>query len=410
MNQNTSDFPRNRPGVPASASVGAAKPADQSAVANVNAQVQVGDAEGDDDAPIELEGAFKVLSEEELSQLSKSARRRYAKDLAFYESKAKRLEKRALERQRIKEKRKERREAGLPPRPVKRFNKDRVPTGVRVIIDMDFPGHMMQLKDAKSLCKQISFCYSNNRKNDVSVDLMATGMSSAMEDILKSQFPTFRNWEDVRYMDMLAPESNAATSSTTVPLSDSTESNLPPPPSIPKSSLVYLTGDSPNVLTSFEPGKTYIIGGLVDHNKFKKLCLNRAEEQGIAHAQLPIGEHIKLVSRRVLAVNHCFEIIIKVLENGGDWGKALAEVMPERKVKERTKGRGRGAKRSGEDGQQDAQGGEGEDDDEQEDDEQQGQGGVKRQRSSSPEASGDVERANGGGSEDERPAEKRAKK
>ena len=34
-------------------------------------------------------------------------------------------------------------------------------------------------------------------------------------------------------------------------------------------SLMYLTAESSNVLTDIEPGKVYVIGGLVDHNHQK---------------------------------------------------------------------------------------------------------------------------------------------
>jgi len=67
---------------------------------------------------------------------------------------------------------------------------------------------------------------------------------------------------------------------------------------------VYLTADSPNVLKELDTSKVYIIGGIVDRNRYKNLCFNRAQEQGIAHAQLPIGVFLKLETRKVLAINH----------------------------------------------------------------------------------------------------------
>ena len=71
-----------------------------------------------------------------------------------------------------------------------------------------------------------------------------------------------------------------------------------------KSDLVYLTADSPNVLETLEDDNIYIIGALVDKNRYKGLCQKKADEQGIRTAQLPIREHMRLTTRRVLTVNH----------------------------------------------------------------------------------------------------------
>lgn len=37
----------------------------------------------------------------------------------------------------------------------------------------------------------------------------------------------------------------------------------------PREKLVYFTSDSPNVCEDLDPSKVYIIGGIVDHNKYK---------------------------------------------------------------------------------------------------------------------------------------------
>jgi tRNA (guanine9-N1)-methyltransferase len=49
--------------------------------------------------------------------------------------------------------------------------------------------------------------------------------------------------------------------------------------------------------------QTYIIGAIVDHNRYKNLTLEKAEKQGIAHARLPIGGELKMRMSKVLTVN-----------------------------------------------------------------------------------------------------------
>ena len=49
--------------------------------------------------------------------------------------------------------------------------------------------------------------------------------------------------------------------------SDSKRRNLPS--SAPKDTIIYLTADSQDELTELKEGETYIIGGIVDHNRYK---------------------------------------------------------------------------------------------------------------------------------------------
>lgn len=100
---------------------------------------------------------------------------------------------------------------------------------------------------------------------------------------------------------------------------------------IRKEDVIYLTADSEYTLSTLEEGKSYIIGGIVDHNKYKvrldhsekttrlscladklqNLCLGIAQKHGISHAALPITQYIEMSSRKVLTVNQCFEIMSK---------------------------------------------------------------------------------------------------
>ena len=102
-----------------------------------------------------------------------------------------------------------------------------------------------------------------------------------------------------------------------------------------KSSLVYLTPDSPNVLGEIDPTKIYVIGGLVDRVVLKNKSLSRAFTHGVATARLPLKEFFskqgpkgeKHMSNMALAVDRVIEILMKKYEVG-DWDEALSAVFP----------------------------------------------------------------------------------
>ena len=94
--------------------------------------------------------------------------------------------------------------------------------------------------------------------------------------------------------------------------------------------IVYLSSESDEVLMELKPYSTYIIGGLVDHNRHKGICYKRARERGVRTARLPIGEYLKMASRQVLATNHVCEIMLNWL-SCGDWASSFAAVIPKRK-------------------------------------------------------------------------------
>ncbi|KAL8206841.1 UNVERIFIED_CONTAM: hypothetical protein K2H54_031367 [Gekko kuhli] len=99
---------------------------------------------------------------------------------------------------------------------------------------------------------------------------------------------------------------------------------------IKKEDIVYLTSDSPDFLNELDESKAYVIGGLVDHNHHKGITYKMAQELGITHAQLPLGVFLKMDGRKVLAVNHVFEIILAYLEKRV-WEEAFFTVLPPRK-------------------------------------------------------------------------------
>jgi tRNA (guanine9-N1)-methyltransferase len=62
---------------------------------------------------------------------------------------------------------------------------------------------------------------------------------------------------------------------------------------------VYLTADAETVLDDLDMSKIYIIGGLVDQNRWKGITLKKSTEQGIQSAKLPIGNYLKMSSSQV---------------------------------------------------------------------------------------------------------------
>ncbi|KAH9360102.1 hypothetical protein HPB48_003840 [Haemaphysalis longicornis] len=97
-----------------------------------------------------------------------------------------------------------------------------------------------------------------------------------------------------------------------------------------RENVVYLSSESDNELHELEEDKAYVIGGLVDHNRNKGLCHRLAEEQGVRHARLPIGNCLVMKTRQVLTIDQVFAILLRA-SRGQPWTEALLEVIPQRK-------------------------------------------------------------------------------
>ncbi|XP_058693524.1 tRNA methyltransferase 10 homolog A isoform X2 [Poecile atricapillus] len=242
----------------------------------------VPDVEGktkSNDGPVErLEaGSGK---EECLESMSKRQRKKLLKQKQWEEQKDLRRQKRKEKRQKRKLERQSKLDSSSEGNDRKCMRREVVPSTLRLVVDCSFDD-LMVLKDVKKLHKQIQRCYAENRK--------------AFHPVQDIQIRT------EHYSEL-----------------------------IKKEDLVYLTSDSPDVLRELDEKKAYVIGGLVDHNHHKGITYKKAIEQGIGHAQLPLGNFVKMNSRKVLAVNHVFEIILAYLEKR-DWKEAFFSVLPQRK-------------------------------------------------------------------------------
>ncbi|XP_025955130.1 tRNA methyltransferase 10 homolog B isoform X2 [Dromaius novaehollandiae] len=96
----------------------------------------------------------------------------------------------------------------------------------------------------------------------------------------------------------------------------------------PLDTVVYLTPDSENVLEDIDPKKVYILGGLVDESIHKKLTLQRARDQSLQTARLPIREYmVKTINTKnyhseTLAINQVFDVLSTYYETRS-WPAAL---------------------------------------------------------------------------------------
>lgn len=268
--------------------------------------------------------------------LSKNARKRLAKQEAWAaKKKAKKEEEKALKQQKSDEARaafaakmeamtdaeraeyeaerkanRERRMKEAEEAKVKKSAALRSP--YTVVLDLEF-GDLMTEKECRSMAKQLTYCYSANTKAAVPLCMYFTGLGGELGEALLKSNPGYKNWavhhKEESYLDAL-PER--------------------------RGDLVYLTADSEHELTEFKPSEVYIIGGFVDKNRHKNLTLNKANEQGIRHARLPIRDHLKMTGTHILTVNQVLDIILAQIELK-DWDKSLERSVPERKqAKENT--------------------------------------------------------------------------
>uniref|UniRef100_A0A7S3QW01 tRNA (guanine(9)-N(1))-methyltransferase n=1 Tax=Dunaliella tertiolecta TaxID=3047 RepID=A0A7S3QW01_DUNTE len=180
----------------------------------------------------------------------------------------------------------------------------------RIVIDMDFNG-IMPDNDQRHLCSQLGFAYSAVTRSPRPPHLHLLGLNGELKEKAHKQISGLSNWR-VTQSELGVAEFFAGRID----------------------EVVYLTADSPHTLEVLDPTKAYVIGGLVDHNRLKNVCLNRAKEAGMATAKLPIQGNVNLSMSSVLTVNHMVEILVNFIARGNtasEWGPVLNEVLPMRK-------------------------------------------------------------------------------
>ncbi|KAI9670120.1 MAG: tRNA (guanine(9)-N(1))-methyltransferase [Trizodia sp. TS-e1964] len=218
---------------------------------------------------------------------------------------------------------------------------------ITLILDCSFDDLMLD-KERVSLASQVTRCYSDNKNAPYQTHLVVSSFSGR----LKHRFETVLDnnhlkWRGISFTDkdfvQAAAESQASMKASSAGgglagalfLRQAQEEKEgkeeeEEEEEEEEGETIYLTSDSPNTLTHLSPRSTYIIGGLVDRNRHKGICYQRACDRGLKTAKLPIGEYLDMSSRFVLATNHVVEIMLRWLECG-DWGEAFTRVVPKRK-------------------------------------------------------------------------------
>ncbi|XP_035746233.1 tRNA methyltransferase 10 homolog A isoform X1 [Egretta garzetta] len=209
---------------------------------------EVSDVEGkvkssDDPAERREAGSDK---EECHEPMSKRQRKKLLKQKQWEEQKDLRRQKRKEKRQKRKLERQSKLDSSSEGNDRKRMRKEVVPSTLRLIVDCSFD-ELMVLKDVKKLHKQIQRCYAENRKAFHPVQFYLTSHGGQLKSNMNENDKGWVNWKDIQirtehYSELMKKED-----------------------------LVYLTSDSPDVLSELDEKKAYVIGGLVDHNHHK--CL-----------------------------------------------------------------------------------------------------------------------------------------
>ncbi|CAO2631738.1 tRNA methyltransferase 10 homolog C [Lemmus lemmus] len=98
----------------------------------------------------------------------------------------------------------------------------------------------------------------------------------------------------------------------------------------PKDSIIYLTADSPNIMTTFKHDKIYIIGSFVDKNAQTGISLAKAKRLNLATERLPLDRYLQWdIGNKNLTLDQMIRILL-CMKNTGNWEEAL-KFVPKRK-------------------------------------------------------------------------------
>jgi len=174
--------------------------------------------------------------------------------------------------------------------------------GIPLIIDLSFHNKYKITKIGhSSLIRELLFALSLNRRSPIPFQLHLTGVN----DVIKADLKKNHVHEDHPCLNITS------------------QSNLD---IFPSEKLVYLSPDSRNDLTSFNPEDIYVIGGIVDNaGNRSPLTISEAKKCKIRHARFPMtrvmGMHCDLNIDTCVAIMNDVKIY-------NDWFYALRWIPP----------------------------------------------------------------------------------
>lgn len=256
------------------------------------------------------------------SKLSKRKQRRLKREQKWAETRA---ERRREEKKRRRERRQQDKLNGtLVKKPrLQTVSMSNSTCKTIIVIDCDYEKFMNE-NELRKLCKQLMYCYAINRRSSVPAQLWITSVRGKLYELMERFHHSYHNWDckvtDKHWTEVLFPNNNDYKSN-------------------PK--VIYLTGDAKETIPDCRQIKDsndhiFIIGGLIDHNRHKCLCLKRAREEfQMNYGQLPIDGHIQMNQRRILSIPHVYEIML-LASNGMidqfSWTEIFQKVIPIRKL------------------------------------------------------------------------------
>lgn len=189
--------------------------------------------------------------------------------------------------------------------------KDEFPNKIQVVIDCGY-ADVMTAKEVCKLTMQIGRSYGINKKMGLPFELCLSRLSKdgVIVQECRRQLMGFNSFPII-------------------------QSEKHPCELFDCNKLIYLTPDAKDELLTLEQDKIYVIGGLVDEQINKRICLEHARSKKIATAKLPISRYMVKPSPRhstnmILTINQVMEVLA-MIRHGHQWSQALAKCIPKRK-------------------------------------------------------------------------------